>query len=284
MAAEKLDPFGHVKNSGEVHVFDTLHWGLHGLNLDGLGPIKFQILMLVSAAGVGLTLLWLAGKIRSGETPRGYLWNLVESLLFFVRDKIARPALGDHDADKYLPFLVTLFLFIFANNVIGLLPFSASPTASLMVTGTLALVSFFVIHTAGLAEHGVKGYLKTFVPHIHMEGGFGMKLFGYGLAVGMAVLEYATAFIRATVLAIRLFANMLAGHTVLFILLYFIHMIGVAAQTSEAAGWLFWPVTAGSVAMVFALTLLELFVAGLQAFIFAYLTAVFVGLAKHPPH
>ena len=283
MAADKLDPFGHVKNNGHIPFFDTIGWEAHLPDL-GTGPIKFQILMLICAGGVGLTLLWLAGKIRSGETPRGYLWNTVESLLFFVRDKIARPALGEHGADKYLPFLITMFLFIFANNVIGLLPFSASPTASIMVTATLAAVSFVVIHAAGLAEHGAGGYLKTFIPHIHMEGGVGMKIFGYALAVGMAGLEYATAFIRATVLAIRLFANMLAGHTVLFILLYFIHMIGVAAQSSDAANWLFWPVTAGSVAMVFALTLLELFVAGLQAFIFTYLTAVFIGLAKHPPH
>lgn len=284
MAGEKLDPFGHVKNSDHADTFDTLGWGLHDIEIPGLGPVKFHILMAVCAVGVGLTLWWLGGKIRGGQTPRGYLWNLAESLLFFVRDKIARPALGDHDADKFLPFLLTLFLFIFANNMIGLLPFSASPTASIMVTLTLAVVSFFVIHTAGLMEHGFGGYLRTFVPHIHMEGGAGMKLFGLVLMVGMAALEYATAFIRATVLAIRLFANMLAGHTVLFILLYFIHMIGVASTTSAAADWLFWPVTVGSVAMVFALTLLEIFVAGLQAFIFTYLTAVFVGLAKHPPH
>ena len=282
MAADKLDPFGHVKNTPDAHIFDTIHWGVDGIELDGLGPIKFQILMLVAATGVGLTLFWLAGKIRGGDTPKGYLWNLVESLLFFVRDKIARPALGEHETDKYLPFLITLFLFIFANNVIGLLPFSASPTASIMVTGTLAMVSFFVIHASGIAAHGTNGYLRTFIPHIHMEGGALMRWFGIGLMVGMALLEYATAFIRATVLAIRLFANMLAGHTVLFILLYFIHMIGVASH--PVAEWLFWPVAAGSVAMVFALTLLELFVAGLQAFIFTYLTAVFIGLAKHPPH
>jgi len=289
MPTDKLDPFSHVKNSGHFTFFDSIGWELH-LPEPAVGPIKFQILMLVCAVGVGLTLLWLAGKVRGGDTPRGYLWNLVESLLFFVRDKIARPALGEHDADKYLPFLITLFLFILANNVIGLLPFSASPTASIMVTGTLAMLSFAVIHISGFAEHGAAGYLRTFVPHIHMEGGAFMKLFGLVLIGGMAVLEYATAFIRASVLAIRLFANMLAGHTVLFILLYFIYMIGVAGDSrvntnpSTAAWWLFIPVTAGSVAMVFALTLLELFVAGLQAFIFTYLTAVFIGLAKHPPH
>lgn len=283
MAAEKLDPFGHVKNNSHFSFFDTIGWDLH-LPEPDVGPIKFQLLMLICAVGVGLTLFWLARKVKTGDTPRGYLWNLVESLLFFVRDKIARPALGDHDSDKYLPFLITLFLFIFANNVIGLLPFSASPTASIMVTGTLATISFLVIHISGIAQYGPGGYLKTFAPHIHLEGGAGMKLFGIVLVGGMAVLEYATAFIRATVLAIRLFANMLAGHTVLFILLYFIHMIGTASSHSTAANWLFWPVTLGSMAMVFALTLLELFVAGLQAFIFTYLTAVFIGLAKHPPH
>lgn len=279
------NPFSHVADNDHIGIFETAGWVIHLPTIHLLGqevPIKFLLLITLCALIVGGTMMWLGSKMQSGEPPRGKLWNLVESLLFFVRDKIARPGVGEHDADKYLPYLTTLFLFIFSMNLIGMFPFSASPTASIMVTGALAVVSFFVIHVSGLKELGLQGYLKTFIPHIHMEGGTGMKAFGLVLMVGMAALEYATAFIRATVLAIRLFANMLAGHTVLFILLMFIQMIGTSS--SPYADYLFIPVTISSVALVTALSLLELFIAGLQAFIFTFLTAVFIGLAKHPPH
>ena len=79
-----------------------------------------------------------------------------------------------------------------------------------------------MIHVSGVKEMGTAKYLKTFIPHIHIEGGAGMQFFAKVLTVGMAALEYLTAFIRATVLAVRLFANMLAGHTVLFMILFFI--------------------------------------------------------------
>ena len=110
-------------------------------------------------------------------------------------------------------------------NLIGLVPFSGSPTASLTVTGALALVSFVVIHVSGVMEHGTGGYLKTFIPHVEIEGGVLLQVMGKVIKIGMAVLEYATAFIRATVLAVRLFANMLAGHTVLFMILFFIALV-----------------------------------------------------------
>jgi F-type H+-transporting ATPase subunit a len=286
--AQKIDPFEHVKDTPHVSVFETLGWEVHLPTVHVFGQevsIKFMLLMTVCAVVVGWGMVWLGRKMKDGEPPKGYLWNLMESLLFFVRDKIARPGVGEDDADKYLPFLTTVFLFIFAMNLIGLIPFMASPTASIAVTGALALVSFLVIHVSGYREHGLKGYLKTFVPHIEIHGGAGMKAFGLVLMVGMAVLEYLTAFIRAVVLAIRLFANMLAGHTVLFMILFFIKLVADPHyQIPIAKDWMFYPVSLFSVILVTALSLLELFIAGLQAFIFAFLTAVFIGLAKHPPH
>jgi F-type H+-transporting ATPase subunit a len=130
-------------------------------------------------------------------------------------------------------------------------------------------------------------YLKSFIPHIHIEGGAGMQIFAKVLTIGMAGLEYLTAFIRASVLAIRLFANMLAGHTVLFMILFFIALVSdpkYVVPIAEGKDWMFYPVSIFSVCLVVALSLLELFIAGLQAFIFTFLTAVFIGLAKHPPH
>lgn len=287
MPGKKIDPFEHVVDSHHLPILESMGLEIHGLEIAGF-PLKFMILMGASALIVALGLIWLGNKMASGEPPKGRLWNLLESLLFFVRDKIARPGVGEHDANRYLPYLTTLFLFIFVMNLMGMFPFLGSPTASIMVTGALALVSFVVIHAAGIeGNHGVAGYLKTFIPHIELEGGFVMKSLGLMITVGMAILEYATAFIRATVLAVRLFANMLAGHTVLFMLLFFIALVDhpeYQIPLAKDKDWMFWGVMPFSVVMVTALSLLELFIAGLQAFIFTYLTAVFIGLAKHPAH
>ena len=181
------------------------------------------------------------------------------------------PGIGQHDANKYLPYLASLFLFIFTMNLVGLVPFMGSPTAAITVTGALALVSFVVIHVSGVSEMGTAKYLKTFIPHIHIEGGTFMQLFAWVLKVGMAMLEYLTAFIRATVLAVRLFANMLAGHTVLFMILFFIQLVShpdyqiaiVKSQSSTTQGVMWFVMSVFSVALVTALTLLELFIAGL---------------------
>lgn len=285
MAGSKIDPFAHVVDSDHIEILPTAGLTIHGLEFHGI-PLKFILLMTASALVVAVAMIWLGRKMRNGDPPRGKLWNMVESLLFFVRDKIARPGIGEHDADKFLPYLTTLFLFIFAMNLMGMLPFLGSPTASIMVTGALAFVSFCVIHTSGVKSNGGKGYLKTFIPHIHLEGGAFMQLMGKTITIGMAVLEYATAFIRVGVLAVRLFANMLAGHTVLFMILFFIVLATPGSPNSIpiAQDWMYFGVMPFSVILVTLLSLLELFIAGLQAFIFTFLTAVFIGLAKHPPH
>lgn len=276
---ENINPFEHVVDDYHITIFESIGWVIH------LPPpiSKFILFLFLAAVIVGAMLLWVAGKIKSGEPPRGKLWNLVESLIFFVRDKIARPGVGEHDGDKYLPLLTTLFLFIFLCNLFGMFPFLPSPTASIYVTGALALVAFTVIHVGGVRENGLGGYLKTFVPHIEAPS----PLVKYPLVVGMAVLEYMTAFIRAIILAVRLFANMLAGHTVLFMILFFIKLVADPVYQIDVAkgqGWMYWPVSVFSTLMVVALSLLELFIAGLQAFVFTFLTAIFIGLAKHPPH
>jgi F-type H+-transporting ATPase subunit a len=287
----KIDPFQHVVDTDHFEILPTAGLEWHGLEVNGI-PLKFIILMTICAVGVAGSMIWLGQKMKNGDPPRGKLWNLLESLLFFVRDKIARPGIGEHDADKYLPYLTSLFLFIFAMNLIGMIPFLGSPTASIMVTGALALVSFVVIHASGVMEMGTGKYLTTFIPHIHIEGGPAMQLFGFALKWGMAVLEYLTAFIRASVLAVRLFANMLAGHTVLFMILFFIalvadprYQLAIVKSQGEGVQNVMWgAMSVFSIALVTALSLLELFIAGLQAFIFTFLTAVFIGLAKHPPH
>jgi F-type H+-transporting ATPase subunit a len=286
MADKKIDPFAHVVDSDHIEIFPTAGVTIHGLEINGV-PLKFMILMTITAVLVVVVLIWLGKKMATGEPPRGKLWNLFESLLFFVRNKIARAGIGEHDGDKYVPYLATLFLFVFGMNLMGMLPFLGSPTAAITVTGALALVSFVVIHVAGVKSHGVGGYLKTFIPHVEIEGGPALKAMGAVIKYGMAVLEYMTAFIRATVLAVRLFANMLAGHTVLFMILFFIPLVSdpdYQIKIAEGKDWMFYPMAFFSMLLVTALSLLELFIAGLQAFIFTFLTAVYIGLAKHPPH
>ncbi len=287
--AKTVDPFSHVVDSDHITFFGGL--SLHGLEIGGI-PIKFMVFITFCALVVGVSMVWLGRKMKDGEPPTGKLWNLVESLLFFVRDKIAVPGIGEHDANKFVPYLTTVFLFIFMMNLLGIIPFLGSPTASVAVTAALALVSFFVVHSAGILQMGVGKYLKSFIPHIDIEGGAVMKGLGFAITIGMAILEYATAFIRAIVLAVRLFANMLAGHTVLFMLLFFVSMVAdpdykvdAVSGLSESMQTAIWAGTSiFSIALVSALSLLELFIAGLQAFIFTFLTAVYIGLAKHPPH
>jgi len=280
-AMEKFDPFEHVIDSDHIVIFDSIGLVIH------FSPLtKFLVFLTIAAILTTLAMLWVARKISSGDHPKGKLWNFVEALLFFVRDKIAKPAIGD-GADKYLPFLSTLFLFIFLCNVFGLMPFMPSPTAHIYVTGALAFIVFVIVHVSGLKEHGGKGYMKTFTPHIHLDGGAVMKVFEKVLKVGMTALEYLTAFIRAFVLAVRLFANMLAGHTAIFIILFFIKLVADPVHQIDIAKgkeWMYWPVSLASTLLVSALSLLELFIAGLQAFIFTFLSAIYIGLAKHPPH
>jgi F-type H+-transporting ATPase subunit a len=259
------DLFHHVIDSHHIGIFETLeHAGIH------LPPwlSKFMLLQLIAAGLILLIYLPMGKRAREGGAPRGVLWNTFEVLLVFVRDKIARPTIGDHDADRFVPFLWTLFLFILFCNLLGMIPGLGSPTGALSVTAVLAIYAFVVIHGSAIAKMGFFGYLKSQVPH-------GMNPF---IAYFIAAIEILAHFIKGTVLAVRLFANMFAGHLVLASLLGFIAMVKYATVFLSA------PVTVGSVALVVGVSLLELFVAFLQAYVFTFLTSLFVGMALHPAH
>jgi F-type H+-transporting ATPase subunit a len=186
-----------------------------------------------------------------------------------------------HRADYYLPLLWSLFLFVLFCNLIGMLPFSASPTASVMVTGVLSLITFIVIHTAGVKNNGAGPYMKSMIPQVE-----GLpKIMQVMIQAGVFGIEFMSLFIRNIVLAVRLFANMVGGHTALFLVLLFIQMVGMAASGGNStADMIFWPVTFGSVVLVILMSMLELFVALLQAYVFVMLTATFIGLAVATEH
>lgn len=264
-----INPFEHVLDTHEWHVFEALHLHTHLPY-----PItKFAVLELIAALVILVLFIPLARQARDGKPVRGPLWNALEAILTFVRDQIAKPYLGEHDADRFVPFLWTQFLFILICNLLGMIPFLGSPTASLSVTGAMALIAFLVIHGAAVTQMGPVGYLKSYVPHMHVP--FGM---GYVLIPMIVAIEAMGQFIKAVILAVRLFANMFAGHTVLAVILLFIIMV------HDSAWYLFGGVTIGSILGVTALSLLELFVAFLQAFIFTFLTTLFMGMTLHPAH
>jgi F-type H+-transporting ATPase subunit a len=274
------DPFVESADSYHISIFPTAGIEIHLPSWLS----KFMVLETISAIIVVLIFVPACRRIAQGGVPRGRLTNAVEALLLFIRDEVAIPTLGEHDYKRFLPYLWTLFVFILTMNLLGMIPFMGSATGSMAVTGALALVAFIVIHYNGIkSAHGFPKYIKTFYVHLDREGAL-LKIMAPFIEVGVFFLEIMTAFIRAIVLAVRLFANMLAGHTTLFVLLSFITMIGMAIEQHKADEYWFWIITPGSIITLVGLSMLELFVAMLQAFVFVFLTSTFLGMAMHPEH
>lgn len=276
----------------------------HVLDENWLGPItKYQLLAVFAAIIVAALMIPLAKRVATGEPVRGPLWNMLEALLLFIRDEVARPNIhSGHDhheethsdadsaaheaeeahkdpehylADKFVPLLWTLFLFILTCNLLGMIPFLGSPTASISVTLVLAAIVFLVIHVASIRKLGPVKYVKSFIPQLKGDN-MVMTVFLTVLIVPLiAVIEVMGAFIRGGVLAIRLFANIFAGHVALGVILAF----AVAANGSFSPGG-----GAAAFAMGTALSMLELFVAFLQAFVFVLLTSIFLGMQLNPEH
>lgn len=232
---------------------------------------KFMALEVAAALIMAAIFIPFAGHISGGQQARGRFWNMIEAMLLFIRNNVARPAIGHHDADAYLPLLWTLFFFVLVCNLLGLLPWAGSPTGSLAVTGVLALVTFIAVVGSGMKKLGVGGFFVSLVPEMDLP--IYMKVFIWPMVF---VIEVVGLLIKHFVLAIRLLANMLAGHVVLSVILGF---IGIAAAYGVAA---YAGVAVVSVLGATALTFLELFVAFLQAYIFAFLSALFIGTAVHP--
>jgi F-type H+-transporting ATPase subunit a len=270
------DPFDHVLDTHQIELFNSLFgepWEIHLPRILGLQITKYMLLELVAAGLILAIFIPLCRKCASGQLPKGPWWNAFESLLTFVRDKIARPNLGDHDADRFVPFLWTMFVFVLFCNLLGMFPFLGSPTASFWATLGLALISFSMLHGAAIAKMGLGHYFKSLWPHIDVP------YVGWVFSSFIFAIELVGTFIKGGVLAVRLFANMLAGHLVLAMILFFILQAGLVA------GPLLWgTVTVASVLGQVALSLLEIFVAFLQAYIFTFLTALFMGMSLHPQH
>lgn len=230
---------------------------------------KFMALELIAAIILCVLFILAARRFNPQKAPRGRVANILETFVIFIRDEIARPAIGSKDAYRFLPFLMTLFFFILILNLIGMLPWLGSVTGSISVTIVLAVSTFLVVLVSGIRKQGMVGFAKAQVPHMDLP-----PLMAIFLIPGIWCIEVFGLIVKHCVLAIRLFANMFGGHLVLAAFLAF---IGVAS----VAGILGWGIGLGAIAFSVLFSLLELLVAFLQAYIFTFLAALFIGSAQH---
>ncbi len=251
-------PFGDLRNAYEP--------------LSGFCISKFMIIEVVVALIAIVVFRWLAKRVTAGGAPKGKAWNFLEGLLLFVRNQVVVPAMGEEDADSFLPFFWSVFVFIFGCNLMGMLPWVGSPTASLSMTGILAVIMFLIGVFFGVREFGVLGFLKNICPSL------GLPLFMSILIVPLLwVIEFVSMLIKHFILGLRLVANMVAGHAVLLGVMGL--AIGTHALTMGSTQWTL--VTVFSLVLTTVLSFLELFVAFLQAAIFTFLSALFISSAKH---
>jgi F-type H+-transporting ATPase subunit a len=267
----------HVTDAQELDLgFVTFHLPefaplqVAGLTIDL--SISKHVVFLFLAGLLTILTMWLAArqaqKLRQGEEAPGGLLNAMEAFYLYLRDEVALKNVG-HGGERYVPFVISLFFFILYANLLGLVPFGATATGNIMVTGALAFVSFVVIEAAGYRTLGAKGYLGTifFVPK-------GIHPVGQAILLPIfVVVEVVGKLTKPFALAMRLFANMTAGHFVILALLGLIITYGGIAPTGLTTIF-------GSLALGLFVMFLEIFVAFLQAYIFAILTAVFIGLIR----
>ena len=257
--------------SGFVCEYELPRWNpihIGGFTLD-ISLTRHVIMLMIAAVLCILTsLLALRAhnrKTAEGKAPSG-LGNGFEALVLYLRNEVVLPNVGPH-GNGYVPFLLTLFFFILFANMLGLVPYGATATGNISVTATLAIVTFIVIEVAGMKAQGRK-YINTIIfwPD---DMSLPMKLF---ISPILTPIEIIGKFTKPFALAIRLFANMTAGHVVLLALISLIFTFG---------SWFLVPVP---LLMGLGISVLELFVAILQAFIFTLLSSVFIGLIREGAH
>jgi F-type H+-transporting ATPase subunit a len=250
----------------ELPRWNPIHIGRFALDIS---PTRHVVMLWIAATlCIVTTLLALRAhnrRTREGKAPSGF-GNGLEALVLYLRNEVILPNVGPH-GNGYVPYLLTLFFFILFANLLGLVPYGSTATGNISVTATLAIVTFIVIEMAGIKAQG-KGYINTIVfwPH---DMSLGMKLF---ISPILTPIEFVGKLTKPFALAIRLFANMTAGHVVLLALISLIFTFG---------SWLLVPVP---ILMAIGISFLELFVAFLQAFIFTLLSTVFIGLIREGAH
>lgn len=260
------------KNKGSIVKVDE-----HGTEITNTSlPLDLSITKdVLEIFIIAIILLWMFISIanrykrRKNEAPKG-LQSWIEPIIIFIRNDIAIPSIGAHKYERYMPYLLTVFFFIFFSNLIGLIPFypfGANVTGNISVTLTLAAFTFLITTFIGNKNYwkhifnapGVPWWLKIPIPL-------------------MPIVELLGVFTKPIVLMIRLFANILAGH---IIILGFMSLIFIFGSMNM---WFGYGASVISVAFGLFMSLLELLVAFIQAFVFTMLSALYFGMAVEEEH
>ncbi len=231
------------------------------IHILGLDITKHIIIIWIIGILLTALVLWVARAVRKDESAiGGRVSILVQIFIEFIHDDVVKPNFHG-ESKKWLPFFLTLFFFIMFANLFGLFPGSATITGNIAVTLTLALVTFFVTQIFGMIKKGFLGYWTHLVP-----AGVPKALWPL-----MMVIEFVGLFTKPFALTIRLFANMIAGHIVIIVLLFL--------TTKVADEWFLGVIAPLTIGGAVAVNILEIFIALLQAYIFAFLSAIFIAEA-----
>lgn len=240
-----------------------------GVAID-LSPTKHVVMLLLAALLCMAVLIPAAHKherlTSERGSPKGFATG-IEAMVLYLRNEVILPNVGPH-GNAFVPFGLTLFFFILFANLLGLVPYGSTATGNISVTAALAIVTFVVVEVTGVRTQGW-GYIRTIVYVPPKEIPLPMKIFMVPI---MTVVEIIGKFTKPFALAVRLFANMTAGHVVLLALISLIFTFKT------------FTVIAASVTMGVGSSLLEIFVAFLQAYIFTILSMVFIGLIRQGGH
>jgi F-type H+-transporting ATPase subunit a len=242
---------------GEVHL-PVIH--LFGLDLS----ITRHVVMMWVAAVLLLLIFGLAFRRRS-LVPTG-LASALEIPVLYIRDEVAIRTLGEKDGKRLAPYLLTVFFFILACNLLGLVPYAATATGNINVTGALALCTLVMIQFEGIRRNGVAKHFGHMLPK-------GIPVYMFPLSILIFIIELlGFVLIKPFALMVRLFANMTAGHVAILALISIIFALQMAAAA------------AFSIPFALFVYCLELLVALIQAYIFTILTSLFISLTLHPAH
>ncbi len=239
------------------HVTDSHEWVLPFLRVP-LPGISLHGLMLLLGSFFLLVVFGVLYR-KKDPVPHG-LTNALEAFVVFIRDQICIPNLGDHAGRKLTPLFCTFFFFIFTLNLMGMIPLFVPATGNLGVTAALASLILLFMIGGSIYQNGLIGFIKCFAPP-------GVP---WPILIILVPLEFIGMFTKAFALTIRLFANMLAGHIVIFSLLGLMYLFGAVALPA--------------LALAAGVYVLELMIAFLQAFIFTLLSSIFVGQLLQPAH
>ena len=266
----------HITDSHELEVpfigelqlprWAPIHIG--GVAID-MSPTKHVVFLLLTALLCIGVMIPAAASNQRQTAHEGHAKGFsgaIESIVLYIRNEVILPNVGHH-GNAYVPFGLTLFFFILFANLLGLIPYGSTATGNISVTATLALITFVVVEAAGIKAQGA-GYIKTIV-YWPSDQPLLMKL---PMTLIMTPVEIIGKLTKPFALAIRLFANMTAGHVVLLALISLIFTFGS------------WFIAPAPVVMGVAISMLEIFVAFLQAFIFTLLASVFIGLIREGAH